>query len=152
MELFMKRFLSTFFLLGAVMSAFAESPGIVTVPSTFSVSETVQRLKDAAKAKDLIIFANIDFSHDAAQAGLSMNEAQLLIFGNPKGGTPIMQAVPLAALDLPLKILAWQDGGGKVWISYNAPEYLRERYGLSEELGKPFASVGNFVNKAIQAD
>lgn len=130
----------------------AAPPGVVTVPSTYDASETVARLTDAAKAKNLLVFATINFARDAATIGLSMNDAQLLIVGNPRGGTPAMQAVPLAALDLPLKILVWSDANSKVWVSYNAPEYLQGRYGLSDELAKPLSGIGPLVAGALKPD
>jgi uncharacterized protein (DUF302 family) len=128
----------------------AAPEGIVTVQSTHSVSDTLARLANAAKAKSLTIFATINFARDAADAGLSMQDSQLIIVGNPKGGTPAMRAVPLAALDLPLKILVWADADGKVWVSYNAPEYLQKRYGLSDDLSKPLSAIGTLVNSALQ--
>lgn len=130
----------------------AAPPGVVTVPSAYPAAATLARLSDAAKANNLLLFAVIDFSRDAAKAGLSMHDAQLLIVGNPKGGTPVMQAAPLAALDLPLKILVWSDAGGKVWVSYNAPDYLQNRYGLSDELARPLAGIGALVSGALRPD
>lgn len=130
----------------------AAPPGIVTVASAYPAAETLTRLSDAARSKNLLVFATINFSRDAANAGLSMNDAQLLIVGNPKGGTPIMQAQPLAALDLPLKILVWTDANAKAWVSYNAPEYLQDRYGLSDDLTKPLATIAPLVNGALRPD
>jgi uncharacterized protein (DUF302 family) len=148
----MKKIIATLALSGAFMLTSAAPPGVVTVPSTYDASETVARLTDAAKAKNLLVFATINFARDAATIGLSMNDAQLLIVGNPRGGTPAMQAVPLAALDLPLKILVWSDANSKVWVSYNAPEYLQGRYGLSDELAKPLSGIGPLVAGALKPD
>ena len=124
--------------------------GIENVASNYSVAETIDRLESLVKSKQLIVFARIDFSSDAAKTGLSMRPTQLLIFGNPKAGTPLMQAVPSVAIDLPLKALAWQDGGGQVWLSYNAPEYLRQRHGLPAELLPNIAGIKALVEQAAR--
>ena len=145
----MKIFIAALIFSGASMSISAAPNGVVTLASSYPVSETVTRLGDAARAKNLLVFATINFAADAAKAGLSMNDSQLLIVGNPKGGTPVMQAVPLAALDLPLKILVWGDAKGQVWVSYNAPEYLKTRHGIPDELAAPLAGIGALVNGAL---
>ena len=108
--------------------------GIVTVRSNHSVDETVERLKDILRAKQITLFALIDHSGEAAKVGMKMPPTKLLIFGNPKGGTPLMLAAPSIALDLPLKILVSEDARGKVRLSYNSPEYLKERHGLPSNL------------------
>jgi len=118
----------------SLQSPIAKGEGIVTVPSHHTVDETVQRLQTLLGAKGVPIFALIDHSGGAAKAGLQMRPTKLLIFGNPKAGTPAMAAAPSLALDLPLKILIWQDASGKVWLSYNSIEYLRERYGVPANL------------------
>ena len=104
--------------------------GIVKIPSHHSVDETVDKLKTILKSKGVTLFALVDHSGEAEKVGLKMPPTKLLIFGNPKGGTPLMLAAPSAAIDLPLKILVAEDAQGKVWISYNSPEYLKERHGL----------------------
>ena len=124
--------------------------GIENVASNYSVSETIDRLESLAKSKQLTIFARIDFRGDAAKAGLSMLPTQMLIFGNPKAGTPLMQAVPTAAIDLPLKALAWQDSSGRVWLSYNAPEYLQQRHGLPAPLLPNIAGIKALVEQAAR--
>ena len=123
---------------------------MVNVPSKYSVPETINGLESLVKSQGLTVFARIDFSGDAAKAGLSMKPSQLLIFGNPKAGTPLMVASPTIALDLPLKALAWEDASGKVWLSYNTPEYLKERHGLPEDLVKNIAGIKVLVEKAAQ--
>lgn len=139
-----------------LMAAAAISPdagadnGVVNVASNHSVSETIDRLEQLAKSKQLTVFARIDFSGDAAKAGLSMPPTQMLIFGNPKAGTPLMLAAPSVAIDLPLKAVAWQDGGGRVWLSYNAPEYLKSRHGLPETLLPNIAGIKALVEQAAQ--
>ena len=122
--------------------------GITHVPSKYSVPETIRRLDGLAKSKGLTVFAHIDFSADAAKAGLRMRPAQLLIFGNPKSGTPLMIAAPSIALDLPLKALAWEDADGKTWLSYNAPEYLKVRHGLRDDLLKNISGVEALIKSA----
>jgi uncharacterized protein (DUF302 family) len=124
--------------------------GVVDVASNYSVSETIGRLERLVKSKQLTVFARIDFSGDAAKAGLSMRPTQMLIFGNPKAGTPLMLAAPSAAIDLPLKAVAWQDGGGRVWLSYNAPEYLKTRHGLPETLLPNIAGIIVLVEEAAR--
>ncbi|MFZ1746331.1 MAG: DUF302 domain-containing protein [Nitrospirales bacterium] len=122
--------------------------GMVHVPSKYSVDETIQRLESLVKSRGLMVFGRIDFSGDAAKVGLDMRPTQLLIFGNPKSGTPLMIASPSIALDLPLKAPAWEDAQEKVWLSYNAPEYLKERHGLRTELLKNIAGVGALIESA----
>jgi uncharacterized protein (DUF302 family)/uncharacterized membrane protein YidH (DUF202 family) len=108
--------------------------GIINKASNHSVEKTVERLKGILQAKAVTLFALVDHSGEAEKAGLKMRPTKLLIFGNPKGGTPVMVAAPSAAIDLPLKILVWEDAGGKVWASYNSPSYLQQRHGIPQEL------------------
>src|SRR5271167_4941904 len=108
--------------------------GIVCKKSNHSVDETVEKLKATLQAKGVTLFALVDHSGEAQKVGLTMPPTKLLIFGNPKGGTPLMLASPSVALDLPLKILVSEDAQGKVWLSYNSPEYLKERHGLPADL------------------
>ncbi|MEO8736121.1 MAG: DUF302 domain-containing protein [Edaphobacter sp.] len=122
---------------------------LITHPSPYSVPETLDRLESILRAKSITIFARVDHSGEATKVGLTMPPTQLLIFGNPKGGTPIMLAAPLSAIDLPLKALAWQDTDGKVWISINDPHYLQSRYGLSDEILKPIASLELLIQQAV---
>jgi len=122
--------------------------GIVDVPSHYSVDETVDRIKAILQSKDITLFALIDHSGEAAKVGMKMPPTKLLIFGNPKAGTPLMLAAPSIAIDLPLKILVWQDAQGKVWISYNSPQYLKERHGLPESLLPNIAVAGTLAAKA----
>jgi uncharacterized protein (DUF302 family) len=108
--------------------------GIVSKPSKHSVDETLGKLQHILDAKGIAVFALVDHSGEAAKVGMKMPPTKLLIFGNPKGGTPLMLAAPSIALDLPIKILIWQDDQEKVWVSYNTPEYLAERHGLPAHL------------------
>ncbi len=103
--------------------------GIVNQPSNHSVDDTLRKLQHILETKGIVVFALVDHSGEAAKVGLKMRPTKLLIFGNPKGGTPLMLAAPSIAIDLPLKILIWQDEQEKVWVSYNTSEYLAERHG-----------------------
>src|SRR5580698_7408214 len=116
-------------------------PGFISKLSPHSVPETIQRLCALLKSKGVAIFALIDHSGEAEKVGLKMRPAQLLIFGNPKGGTPLMLAAPSTAIDLPLKILVAEDSQGKVWISYNSPDYLKELHGFPDNLVPNIAVV-----------
>ena len=124
--------------------------GIIDIPSSYSVPETLARLQSILKEKAVMVFALIDHSGEAAKAGLEMRPTQLLIFGNPKGGTPLMVAAPSVAIDLPLKALAWQDAQGKVWLSYNAPEYLLQRHGIPADLLKNIAGPAALLQTAVE--
>ena len=122
--------------------------GIIDKPSNHTVDETVSRLKDMLKAKGVTLFALIDHSGEAEKVRMKMRPTKLLIFGSPTAGTPLMLADPHAALDLPLKILVWEDDEGKVWLSYNSTEFLKERYGLPQDLVKNVAVVETLAVKA----
>jgi uncharacterized protein (DUF302 family) len=124
--------------------------GIISWPSRHSVPETIDRLQELLEAKGIKVFARVDHSGEAAAAGLTMPPTQLLIFGNPKGGTPVMLAAPTAAIDLPLKALAWQDAQGKVWLGCNDPAYLARRFGLSDEQVKSIAPMGALIEQAAK--
>jgi uncharacterized protein (DUF302 family) len=124
--------------------------GIVSIPSNHSVDETVDRLKNILRSKEITLFALIDHSGEAAKVGMKMLPTKLLIFGNPKGGTPLMLAAPSIALDLPLKILVSEDAQGKVKLSYNSPEYLKERYGLPSNLLPNIAVIETLAAKAAE--
>src|SRR5438105_14138408 len=108
--------------------------GIIDERSKHSVEQTVERLTDLLRAKGVTLFALVDHSGEAAKVGMKLPPTKLVIFGNPKAGTPLMLAAPSVAIDLPLKILVWDDGQGKVWISYNSPACLHLRHGLSVPL------------------
>lgn len=108
--------------------------GLVDIPSNHSVDETVEKLKGILRAKWVTLFALVDHSGEAAKVGMKMPPTKLLIFGNPKAGTPLMLAAPSSAIDLPLKILVWEDAREKVWVTYNSPAYLQQRHGLLSEL------------------
>src|SRR6185436_13957376 len=124
--------------------------GLVDLPSNHSVDETVEKLKGILQAKGITLFALVDHSGEAAKVGMKMRPTKLLIFGSPKAGTPLMLAAPSSAIDLPLKILVWEDGQGKVWISYNSPQYLQKRHGLPHELLANIAVVEGLAAKAAE--
>ena len=125
-------------------------PGFEQIVSSHSVAETIERLESQLKEHNITIFARLDFAADAARVGLNMRAERMLIFGNPKAGTPLMQAVPASGLDLPLKVLVWEDAQGKVWISYNSPEYLKERHSLPQELLGNISVVETLVANAAE--
>jgi uncharacterized protein (DUF302 family) len=124
--------------------------GIVNRPSHHSVDRTVQRLEEILKAKGVKLFAVIDHDGEAANAGMHMRPTKLLIFGNPQAGTPLMLAVPLCALDLPLKVLVWEDANLQTWVSYNSPAYLQTRYGLPPNLVPNIAVVEALATAASE--
>ncbi|HWF04444.1 MAG TPA: DUF302 domain-containing protein [Candidatus Angelobacter sp.] len=115
--------------------------GIISKATTHTVDETVEKIKALLQAKGIKLFTVIDHSGEAAAAGLTMPPTKLLIFGNPKGGTPLMLAAPSIAIDLPLKLLVWEDAQGSRWISYNSPQYLQQRHGLPDDLLKNIAVI-----------
>src|SRR5713101_6436501 len=124
--------------------------GIQNRSSPFSVEETLLRLQEGIHSRNLILFAHIDHSGEAKLVGLKMQEAHVLIFGNPKGGTPLMIASPLLALDLPLKVLVWQDEDDQVWVSSTSSDYLRVRYAIPQELIGNIAGVDAFIEQTLQ--
>ena len=124
------------------------SVGIVNQASNHSVDETLEKLKRILQAKGVTVFAVVDHSGEAEKTGLKMRPTKLVLFGNPKAGTPLMLATPSAAIDLPLKILIWEDAQGKVWVSYNSPAYLQERHGFPKELLQNVAVVETLASSA----
>jgi uncharacterized protein (DUF302 family) len=124
--------------------------GLIRIASPYSVPETLQRLETLLQSKGLKIFARIDHSGEAAKVGLEMHPTQVLLFGSPKGGTPVMLAAPSVAIDLPLKALVAEDDQGKVWITYNDPEYLQKRHGIPPELVRNLAGAGALLQKAVE--
>lgn len=124
--------------------------GLVAVPSKFSMDETLDRLKAAFAEKGMQTFAVIDHSGEADKVGLKMRPTKVIIFGNPKGGTPLMVAAPSLAIDLPLKALVAADADGKISVTYNDPEYLQKRHGVPAELIKNLAGAGALIAKAVE--
>ena len=127
-----------------------KSNGIVDIRSNHSVDETVDKLEGILQAKGVTLFAFVDHSGEADRVGMKMRPTKLLIFGSPKAGTPLMLAAPSIAIDLPLKILVWEDAEARVWISYNSPAYLQERHNLPAELLQNIAVVATLAAKAAE--
>ncbi len=128
----------------------ASGKGVISKPSSHTVEETIDRLEAVLREKSIRIFARIDQRAEAEKAGLLMPAMELLIFGNPKAGTPLMIAEPTIGIDLPLKAMAWEDREGKVWLSYNAPEYLQDRFGIGEDLIKNVSGIGGLIEQALR--
>jgi uncharacterized protein (DUF302 family) len=124
--------------------------GVISIPSMHSVAASIDRLEGLLKEHGVMIFARIDFAADAGRAGLQLRPQQLLIFGNPKGGTPLMVAQPTVGLDLPLKVLAWEDASGKTFLCYNDPSYIVARHGLEGTLQMNLAAVTPLIAQAAQ--
>ena len=123
--------------------------GIISQPSPYSVTATIDCLAAVLQAKGITIFARIDQQTEAEKVGLSLRPTQLLLFGNPQAGTPLMVAAPTIALDLPLKALAWEAADGTVWLSYNDPNYLKQRFSLSDDLVKNIAVITPLIDRAL---
>jgi uncharacterized protein (DUF302 family) len=136
---------------GDVMNTHDEGKGIKVLAASGGVDETLDRLENLATKRGMTVFARINFAKDAAAAGLKMLPAQLLILGNPVGGTPLMAAVPGCALDLPLKVLSWQDASDRCWVSFNTPEYLQQRHGFPPALIANIAGLEKLVQAAATA-
>ena len=142
-------------LIGLVLPSSSADPmkkknGLVDVPSNHSVDETVERVKNILQTKGIRLFALIDHSGEAEKVGMKMPSTKLLIFDSPKAGTPLMLAAPSIAIDLPLKILVWEDAQGKVWVSYNSAAYLQERHGLPADLLQNIAVIETLAAKAAE--
>ena len=128
----------------------SDENGILTLASPYSVKETLDKVEAEARSKGMVIFLRVNHSLEAEKVGLSMRPTQLLLFGSPKAGTPLMVASPSVAIDLPLKALAWEDSQGNVWLSYNDPEYLKQRHDLSDELTRVIVGLGNLLAEAVK--
>jgi uncharacterized protein (DUF302 family) len=124
--------------------------GMVHLRSPYSVAQTLERVEFLLRERGLTIFCRVDHSGEAEKAGLKMRPTQLVIFGSPKGGTPVMVASPTIAIDLPLKALIWEDADGKVWLSYNSPEYLQHRHGVLGELVKNISGAGSLLELVVK--
>jgi uncharacterized protein (DUF302 family) len=122
--------------------------GLIDIPSNHSVEETVRKLKGILQAKGVTLFALVDHSGESEKAGMKMRPTKLVIFGNPKAGTPVMVASPSSAIDLPLKILIWEDAQGNVWVTYNSSSYLRDRHGIPSELMPNIEIIETLAKKA----
>ena len=126
----------------------AANNGLISEPSQHSVDETANKLKELLQVKGVMLFAFVDHSGEAEKVGMKMRPTKLLIFGNPRAGTPVMLAAPTSAIDLPLKILIWEDSQGRVWLTYNDPAYLQQRHSIPQDLLPNLAVVRNLVASA----
>jgi uncharacterized protein (DUF302 family) len=124
--------------------------GIINIPSNRSVDETAEKLKRVLQDKGITLFSFIDHSGEAEKVGMKMRPTKLAIFGSPKAGTPVMLAAPSIAIDLPLKVLLWEDSQGKTWVSYNDPEYLKGRHAVPDDLVRNIAGVGTLVQEVVK--
>jgi len=131
------------------MASFPDN-GMVHLSSRYSVPDTLKHLESLLQSKGLTVFCRVDHSGEAEKVGLKMRPTQLIFFGSPRGGTPLMVASPTLAIDLPLKALAWEDSDGKVWLSYNSPEYLKQRHNIPDDLLKNIAVAGPLLQKALE--
>src|SRR3984885_2442853 len=134
--------------MGTAKVVLESGQGIERVASTRGFDETVAHFEQLITSKGMMLFANIDFTGDAKRAGLTMPRTRLLVFGNPKGGTPVMVAAPSSALDLPLKVLVSEEADGKTWLSFNSPEYLALRHGIPAEFMANIAGIRGLVGAA----
>lgn len=125
--------------------------GLTTIQSTFGPQDTVRRLEAAVKAKGMTVFARIDHAAGAAEVGLALRPTELLIFGNAKGGTPLMQSDQTVGIDLPLRALVWQDAAGNTWLSYNDPSWLAHRHGLGAEATTTVSALTAALNALAKA-
>ena len=123
--------------------------GMVHLSSPYSVPETLQRLDSVLQSRGLTVFARIDHSGEAEKVGMRMHPTQLILFGSPKGGAPVMVASPPLAIALPLKALVWQDAGGKVLVTYNSTEYLKQRHNIPDDLVKNIAVIGPLLQSVV---
>jgi uncharacterized protein (DUF302 family) len=137
---------------GTVMTggAAAAEANLKTTASRYSVTETIERINNAVVGKGMTVFARIDHSEEARKVGLEMKPTILLIFGNPKAGTPLMVAQPTAAIDLPMKALAWEDKDGKVWLTYNSSTLLNQRHGVPADLVSKIQPVESLLEAAVK--
>jgi uncharacterized protein (DUF302 family) len=146
----MIRRLAILMLLLIPAQVFAADDGVTKRESRYSVPQTLDRLEAVLKERGITVFARIDHAGEATKVGLNLPPTQLLVFGNPRAGTPLMVAHPTIAIDLPMKALAWQDAAGKVWIGFNSADYLKKRHDLTDEQAKSLAVVGVLIDAALK--
>jgi uncharacterized protein (DUF302 family) len=139
-------------LVGAEAEAMTMSEdGLVTIASNYSVEENLDRLEVDLKAKNITVFVRIDHAAGAASVAMPLRPTELLIFGNPKSGTPLMQSNQTIGIDLPLKVLAWQDAGGKVWLTYTDPRWLARRHRLGSATDASVAALATVLANLVKA-
>jgi uncharacterized protein (DUF302 family) len=129
---------------------FGSDKGLAHLESPYGVAETLTRLETVIQSKGLSIFTRIDHTAAAAHVGLTMPPAVVVLFGSPKAGTPLMIAAPTLAIDLPLKALVWKDGAGAVWLSYNTPDYLKQRHAVPDDLIHFIAGIGPLCEEVVR--
>ena len=132
------------------MTAEPRSEGVASRLSAYPVAETIRRIEETARSKGLTVFARVDHGAGARDVGLTMQEEQVIIFGDPHAGTPLMVVRPLVGLDLPLRVLVWQDPWGRVWVSYNESAFIAQRFGLPGELEKNIAGLPALIDQALR--
>jgi uncharacterized protein (DUF302 family) len=125
--------------------------GLITIRSSYGPKETMNRLEADVKAKGLTVFARVDHAAGAAAVGLALGPTELLIFGNAKGGTPLMQSIQTIGIELPLKALVWQDASGDTWLSYNDPNWLAKRHGLGHDVQAPVGAMAAALGALARA-
>jgi uncharacterized protein (DUF302 family) len=135
-----------------VMTLKSAVDGLRILSTQHGVADVLRRVQSLARAKGITVFAQIDFSGDAERSGLALRPTGLVILGNPKAGTPLMVATPTVAIDLPLKILAWQDADGQTFVAYNEPDYVQARHGFPAELVKNISALGALAEAAAAPD
>jgi len=126
------------------------SEGVASRLSAYPVAETMRRIEETARRKGLTVFVRIDHGGNARDVGLTMQEEQLIVFGDPRAGTPLMVARPLVGLELPLRVLVWQDPWGRVWVSYNQSVFIAQRFGLPDGLEKNVGGVPALIEEALR--
>ena len=129
--------------------------GLTTVPSRFGPKETMDRLATEIQAREMKVFARIDHAAGATEVGLTLRPTELIIFGNARGGTPFMQSVQTVGIDLPLRVLVWEDAAGKTWLSYNEPGWIARRHGVSDAeqvVSKMGAALSAIARKAANSN
>jgi len=146
----MIRRLAILMLLVVPAQVFAADDGVTKRESPYSVPQTLDRLEAVLKERGIAVFARIDHAGEAAKVGLQLPPTQVLVFGNPRAGTPLMVAHPTIAIDLPMKALAWQDATGKVWIGFNSVNYKKKRHGLNDEQAKVLAVAGVLIDAELK--
>ena len=146
----MIRRLAILMLLVVPAQVFAADDGVTKRESPYSVPQTLDRLEAVLKERGIAVFARIDHAGEAAKVGLQLPPTQVLVFGNPRAGTPLMVAHPTIAIDLPMKALAWQDATGKVWLGFNSVDYMKKRHDLTDEQAKVLAVAGVLIDAALK--
>lgn len=146
----MIRRLAIFMLLLIPAQVLAADDGVTKRESRYSVQQTLDRLEAVLKERGITVFARIDHAGEATKVGLNLPPTQVLVFGNPRSGTPLMVAHPTIAIDLPMKALAWQDAAGKVWIGFNSADYMKKRHDLTDEQAKTLAVAGALIDAALK--